>query len=121
MLESGDIKAYCPCLEFEGGGLFSFLCSLVLIIIMFTRLFFLETFFSSSPRGGDLFRHYTRQGTNTGSSLGPLETRAISKASFGGHVAAESGLLVLVVSDAGTQRAVSGGVGDRPKNGRNAS
>ena len=34
------------------------------------------------------------------------------EAGFGVHVAAESGLLVVVVSDAGTLRVVSGGVGD---------
>ena len=69
-------------------------------------------FFSSSPRGGDLFRHYTRQGTNTGSCLGPLESRAVVEAGFGVHVAVKSGLFVVVVSDAGALRVVSGGVGD---------
>ena len=68
--------------------------------------------FSSSPRGGDLFRHYTRQGTNTGSCLGPLESRAVVEAGFGVHVAVKSGLFVVVVSDAGALRVVSGGVGD---------
>ena len=39
-------------------------------------------------------------------------TRAVVKAGFGVHVAVESGLLVVLVSDAGTLRVVSGGVGD---------
>ena len=34
------------------------------------------------------------------------------KAGFGVHVAVESGLLIVVVSGAGTLRMVSGGVGD---------
>jgi len=68
--------------------------------------------FSSSPRGGGIFRHHTKQGTNTGSCLGPLESRKIVEAGFGIHVDVESGLLVIVVSDAGSLRVVSGGVGD---------